>query len=294
MQDLTNRVAVVTGAASGIGRALAERLAKEGARLVLSDVEAHALEKAVTELAAEGADVIGVETDVSNAAAVESLADAAVERFGAVHLLFANAGVMQQVGPTWERPIADFEWVFGVNLWGPLHCVKAFVPRLLESGEAGHVVITGSMSGLTVVPGNAAYQMSKHGAVALAETLYLELADTPIGVSVLCPGYVETGIADSDRNRPDDLRETNAPPPRAMAGGWTGDATEALKAIAVPADTVAEQVVSAIREERFWILTHDNAEPRLRSRFDAILEGRNPPLDPSAPKNDDEAAEANS
>ena len=235
MQDLTNRVAVVTGAASGIGRALAERLAKEGARLVLSDVEAPALEKAVTELAAEGADVIGVETDVSDAAAVEALADAAVERFGAVHLVFANAGVMQQVGPTWERPVADFEWVFGVNLWGPLHCVKAFVPRLLESGEAGHVVITGSMSGLTVVPGNAAYQMSKHGAVALAETLYLELSDTPIGVSVLCPGYVETGIAHSDRNRPDDLRETNAPPPRAMAGGWTGDATEALKAIAVPA-----------------------------------------------------------
>ena len=145
----------------------------------------------------------------------------------AVHLLFANAGVMQDVGPTWERPLEDFDWVFGVNLWGPLHCVRSFVPRMLERGEPAHVVITASMSGLTVVPGNAAYQMSKHGTVALAETLYQELVDTPVGVSVLCPGYVETGITRSDRNRPEALRNAEAPPPRAMAGGWTGDATEA-------------------------------------------------------------------
>lgn len=287
MKYLEHRVAVVTGAASGIGRALSSRLAAEGARLVLSDVEAQALEAAVAEIEATGAEAIGVPTDVSNPDAVEALAEAADRRFGAVHLLFANAGVMQDVGPTWERPLEDFDWVFGVNLWGPLHCVRSFVPRMLERGEPAHVVITASMSGLTVVPGNAAYQMSKHGTVALAETLYQELVDTPVGVSVLCPGYVETGITRSDRNRPEALRNAEAPPPRAMAGGWTGDATEALKAIAVPAADVADRVVRAIHDERFWILTHDNADARLRSRFDAILGGWNPTLDPSAPSPND-------
>lgn len=287
MKDLEHRVAVVTGAASGIGRALSSRLAAEGARLVLSDVEAQALEAAVAEIEATGAEAIGVPTDVSNPDAVEALAEAADRRFGAVHLLFANAGVMQDVGPTWERPLEDFDWVFGVNLWGPLHCVRSFVPRMLERGEPAHVVITASMSGLTVVPGNAAYQMSKHGTVALAETLFHELVDTTVGVSVLCPGYVETGITRSDRNRPEALRNAEAPPPRAMAGGWTGDATEALKAIAVPAADVADRVVRAIHDERFWILTHDNADARLRSRFDAILGGSNPTLDPSAPSPDD-------
>lgn len=287
MQDLRNQVAVVTGAASGIGRAFADRLAAEGARLVLSDVEAAPLDAAVRELEQQGAEVIGVRTDVSNADEVEALAERAVEHFGGVQLVFANAGVMQEVGPAWERPVEDFEWVFGVNLWGPIHCVRAFVPRMLSSGAPGHLVLTGSMSGLTVVPGNAAYQMSKHGVIALAETLYHELTEASVDVSVLCPGFVETGIVTSDRNRPDALRPADAPPPRAVAGGWTGDATDALRAIAVPVEEVAERVMNAVRERRFWIFTHDNADARLRSRFEAILEGRNPALDPSAPGADD-------
>ncbi len=287
MENLTNRVAVITGAASGIGRALAERLASEGARLVLSDVEAPALEETVSAVTASGADAIGIVSDVSKPESVEALAEAADARFGGVDLVFANAGVMQEVGPSWERPVEDFAWVFGVNLWGPVHCVRSFVPRMLANGAPGHVVITASMSGLTVVPGNAAYQISKHGAVALAETLYHELLDTPLDVSVLCPGYVATGITHSDRNRPEALRSDDAPPPRAMAGGWTGKPTDALKAIAVPADDVADRVVRAIRDRRFWIFTHENADARLRSRFDAILEGRNPSLDPSAPATDD-------
>lgn len=287
MQDLRDRVAVVTGAASGIGRALAGRLASEGAKLVLSDVEGPSLETAVAELESAGASVIGVRADVSSAQEVEALAARATEHFGGVQLVFANAGVMQELGPAWERPLEDFEWVFGVNVWGPIHCVRSFVPAMLSSGAPGHVVITASMSGLTVVPGNAAYQMSKHAAVGLAETLYHELSDSPVGVSVLCPGFVQTGIITSDRNRPDALRNANAPPPRPMAGGWTGDATDALKAIAVPAEDVAALVVDAVRTRRFWILTHDNAAERVRSRFEAILDGRNPSLDPSAPSSEE-------
>lgn len=281
MESLRDQVAVVTGAASGIGRALSVRLAEAGAKLVLSDVEEPALQSAVAAVEATGAEAIGVRTDVSSGEDVEALAERTAERFGGAQLVFANAGVMQAVGPAWERPIEDFEWVFGVNLWGPIHCVRSFLPRMLEDGRPGHVVLTGSMSGLTVVPGNAAYQISKHGVIALAETLYHELDDAPVDVSVLCPGFVPTGITDSDRNRPDALRRADAAPPRAMAGGWTGEPTDALQAIAVPAEAVADRVLEAVRTRRFWIFTHDNAEERLRSRFAAILEGRDPALDPS-------------
>lgn len=281
MKELRDRVAVLTGAASGIGRALADRLAAEGARLVLADVEAPALERTVAALEASGAQVEGVVTDVSSAAAVEALADAAWARFGGVHLLLANAGVMQQMGPVWERPLEDFRWVFGVNLWGPVHCVKTFVPRMLEAGEPGHVVITGSMSGLTVLPGNGVYQMAKHATVALAETLYHELADTPLDVSVLCPGYVPTGILDSARNRPDDLRDPGSPPPRPVGGGWSGAPSERQQVAARSPEQIADQVIDALREERFWILTHADAAERVRARFEPIVEGRNPVLDPS-------------
>lgn len=283
MQRLTERVAVLTGAASGIGRALAGRLASEGMKLVLSDVESGPLEAAVAELEARGAEVVGVPTDVSVAAAVEALAEAAWSRFGAVHLVCPNAGVMQPLGPAWERPVADYEWVFGVNLWGPLHCVRSFVPRMLASGEPGHLVITGSMSGVTVVPGNAAYQMSKHGTVALAETLYHELDGTAVGVSVLCPGFVETGILTSERNRPTGLGAADAPPPRPIGGGWSGGVTEELKAVGVSAEEVAGEVVDAIRDSRFWILTHANARERVQSRIEPLLSGANPVLDPSVP-----------
>lgn len=283
MKDFQNRVAVITGGASGIGRALAGRLAAEGAKLVLADVEAAALEQAVAELEQGGTEALGVPTDVSSAGEVEALAEAAWSRFGAVHLVCANAGVMQQVGPVWERPLEDFAWVFGVNLWGPIHCVRSFVPRMLAAGEPGHLVITGSMSGLTVVPGNGVYQMSKHATVALAETLFHELRDGPIGVSVLCPGFVQSGILSSERNRPDALRSHGAPPPRAVAGGWSGDASDTLQAVAMSPAEVADRVVSGVREDRFWILTHDDAIARVRSRFEPIVDGRNPTLDPSAP-----------
>ncbi len=274
-----DQVAVVTGGASGIGLGLARRLAREGVRVVLADVEPSALDRAIDELGALGTEAIGVRSDVSNAESVEHLAAQAIDRFGGVDILCANAGVMQALGPVWERPVEDFEWVFGVNLWGPIHCVRSFVPRMLAKGSPAHVVITASMSGLTVVPGNGAYQISKHGAVGLAETLRLELEDEPVGVSVLCPGFVPTGILTSDRNRPDALRKADAPPQKPMAGGWTGDATEGLKAIARSPEDIAEQVLEAIRSDRFWILTHDNAHERVRARMEAIVQGRNPARD---------------
>jgi NAD(P)-dependent dehydrogenase (short-subunit alcohol dehydrogenase family) len=283
MQEIRDRVAVVTGAASGIGLALAERLADEGARLMLADVETEALAAAVARLEQRGAEVRGQRTDVSSAESVEALAEATLDQLGPTELLFANAGVIQAMGPLWERPIEDYEWVLGVNLWGPIHCVRSFVPRMLEAGRPAHVVITASMSGLSVVPGNGPYQISKHGAVALAETLRLELEDGPIGVSCLCPGFVRTGILQAERNRPERLRRDDAPPERPIAGGWTGAPTDALQAIARSPREVAERVIAALREDRFWILTHDDAEARLRSRFQALLEGRNPELDPSAP-----------
>ena len=276
-----DQVAVVTGGASGIGLGLALRFARAGLRIILADVEQAALDRAARQVAALGVDVLGVRTDVSSAESVEGLAEQAMDRFGGVDVLCANAGVMQALGPVWERPVEDFEWVFGVNLWGPIHCVRSFVPRMLAKGSPGHVVITASMSGLTVVPGNAAYQISKHGAIGLAETLCLELEDEPVGVSVLCPGFVPTGILTSDRNRPNDLRNETAPPARPMAGGWTGDATEGLRAIARSPEEIADRVFEAIRGDQFWILTHENARERIRTRMETILEGRNPRRDPA-------------
>jgi NAD(P)-dependent dehydrogenase (short-subunit alcohol dehydrogenase family) len=276
MQEIRDRVAVVTGAASGIGLALAQRLASAGARLVLADIEGSALEAAAEALERGGAEVFARRTDVSSAESVEGLAREALNRFGSVDLLFANAGVIQAMGPTWERPVEDYEWVLGVNLWGPIHCVRSFVPRMLQTKQPAHIVITASMSGLSVVPGNGPYQISKHGAVALAETLRLELNESAIGVSCLCPGFVPTGILHAERNRPSHLRREDAPPERPLEGGWTGEPTPELEAIARAPEEIAEQVMTAVREDRFWILTHEDARARLLSRFDALLESCRP------------------
>lgn len=221
MRDLKGGLAVITGGASGIGRALADSFAAAGMRLLIADLEAAALDRCVAELCDSGVDARGQVTDVASPEAIEALAAAA-----GVDLLCANAGVMLPFGPIWERPQADFEWVFGVNTWGVLHCARSFVPRMLERGRPAHIVITVSMAGLSVIPGNGPYSMSKHATLALAETLFHELRDTPIGVSALCPGYVPTRIAEAERNRPEDLRAADSPAARPMSGGWSA-ATEA-------------------------------------------------------------------
>jgi NAD(P)-dependent dehydrogenase (short-subunit alcohol dehydrogenase family) len=242
MQDLEGRVAVVTGGASGIGLALARRFASEGMRVVLGDVEQPALEKAVAELQEGGADALGVPTDVTDPEQVEALALAAERQFGAIHIACNNAGVGAG-GLSWEAPLETWQWVIGVNLWGVVHGIRAFVPRIIEQ-SAGHVVNTASVAGLVAAPFMGPYNASKHAVVAISETLHHELAlmAPHVKVSVLCPlaGFLANGLD--------------------------------------PA-AVADRVLDAVRTDRFWILTHDNEDSwmaAVRGRARSVEEGINP------------------
>ena len=276
MRELREKVAVITGAASGIGRAVAERCAGAGMKVVLADVEESALVAAERAFKDAGADVLGVRTDVSRADEVEALAGRAVERFGAVHLVHNNAGVAAG-GLMWELPLADWKWVLGVNLWGVIHGVRTFVPLMLAQGDEGHVVNTASLAGLTSTPFLGPYSVSKHGVVTLSETLLKELAmqGAKVKVSVLCPGLVRTRIGESGRNRPAQLeheRDDDASAVDAMSSG----AFQQLVEAGMDPAAVADQVLEAVRQERFWVLTHPELDQAIRSRADDILERRNP------------------
>ncbi|TML43535.1 MAG: SDR family NAD(P)-dependent oxidoreductase [Actinobacteria bacterium] len=276
MRELREKVAVITGAASGIGRAVAERCAGAGMKVVLADVEESALVAAERAFKDAGADVLGVRTDVSRADDVEALAGRAVERFGAVHLVHNNAGVAAG-GLMWELPLADWKWVLGVNLWGVIHGVRTFVPLMLAQGDEGHVVNTASLAGLTSTPFLGPYSVSKHGVVTLSETLLKELAmqGAKVKVSVLCPGLVRTRIGESGRNRPAQLeheRDDDASAVDAMSSG----AFQQLVEAGMDPAAVADQVLEAVRQERFWVLTHPELDQAIRSRADDILERRNP------------------
>ena len=276
MQQFNGKVAVLTGGASGFGLALARRLAREGMKMVLADLEQAGLERAVDEFASQGVEVIGVRTDVSSAADVEALAARAMERFGKVHLLFNNAGVAEG-GAAWENSLADWEWVLGVNLWGVIHGVRTFTPLMLAHGEEGHIVNTASVAGLLSPPGMAVYAVSKHAVVALSECLYQDLAarNAGIGCSVLCPAYVPTGIADSARNRPAALSDA--------AGGMSEERArqaalmrQAVQSGRISAEQVADAVFDAVRAKRFYILTHKNILASVAQRLEDILGERNP------------------
>ena len=273
MKELTGKVAVVTGAASGIGRALAERCVAEGMKVVLADLERPALEAAVGELRARGGAAVGVPTDVSQGAEVEALAAKAVEAFGAVHVVCNNAGVAVS-GPVWEHTVADWEWVMGVNLWGVIHGVRVFVPLMLAQGGEGHIVNTASIAGLTSNPFMGVYNVTKHAVVTLSETLHkdLGLVGAPIKVSVLCPGFVNTRIADADRNRPAALQNPSETPRPVEMEQLVRNAL----ATGLPPAQVAEHVLAAIREERFYVLTHPQFRPRVRERMEDVLEDRVP------------------
>ena len=268
------RVAVVTGAASGIGLGLAERFAAEGMHVVMADVEEPALSKAAAELTGAGASVLPVATDVSDRAAVDALRDAALSAFGAVHVVCNNAGVGGPHGPLWECPPAEWDWVLGVNLEGVMNGVRAFMPVLLEQ-DAGHLLNTSSIFGVFAgILGP--YGVSKHAVASLSETLHFNLKTlgvTHVGVSVLCPGAVRTNFGTSARNRP----------------GWAGPAVardEAEEASAerfdqlsllgaAPAE-VAGLVVDGIRSRRFYILTSDNRNEAVLRRGQEIVAGGPP------------------
>ena len=202
MRDLAGKVAVVTGAASGIGRAMAERFAQEGMKVVLADIEEAALQATVRELKQQERDVIGVVTDVANPEAVDELARQTIDAYGKVHLVCNNAGVFLGMKPMWESTLRDWQWILGVNLWGVINGVRTFVPIMLAQDEPGHIVNTASQAGL--VTANSIYSLTKHGVVALSEGLHLQLRqqNAKVGVSVLCPLFVDTRIMEAERNRP--------------------------------------------------------------------------------------------
>jgi NAD(P)-dependent dehydrogenase (short-subunit alcohol dehydrogenase family) len=282
MRDLKGKVAVVTGAASGIGRAMAERFAREGMKVVLADVEEKPLALAVQAIAGKGAEALGLRTDVSKWEDVEHLSRKVYERFGAAHIVCNNAGIGTG-GLSWEQPLADWEWTFGVNLWGVIHGIRAFVPRMIEQGE-GHVVNTASMAGLGGAPGLSAYCATKHAVVGISECLHHELllaAGGKVKVSVLCPGFVKTNIGDADRNRPaaSPAKPIAERPPHEQA--MDAMMREALSR-GIPPSEVADQVLAAVVQERFWILTHPKMKKAVEVRTRGIVEGHSPEFDPSA------------
>src|SRR3954451_20408164 len=274
MKDLKGKVGVVTGAASGIGNAVATRLAEEGMKVVLADIEEGPLADAEKVLADTGATVLAVPTDVTKGDQMDALAEKTYATFGTAHVVHNNAGVATG-GPMWTLTEADWQWVLGVNLWGVIHGVRAFVPRMVEQAE-GHVVNTASMAGLTSAPMMGPYNVSKHGVVTLSETRAAELAlvGSPVKVSVLCPGWVNTRINEAERTRPPELQDA-APADPSMAE-MGRQLLDGLIASGLPPSEVAGRVLDAIREERFYILTHPEMTPMIEQRMTDILEGRNP------------------
>ena len=259
MDSVRDRVAVVTGGGSGIGRALIEVFAREGAHVVVADIDAPAAEETAAAVRARGGRAIAVRTDVTDLASVQALADRAFGELGAVDVLCNNAGVALWGGL--ERAThRDWQWVLGVNLWGVIHGIEAFVPRMIESRRRGHIVNTASMAGLVATRGLGVYNTSKYAVVGLSETLVKDLAPYGIGVSVLCPLGVATRIRNSDRNRPAALRNDDVPPAAPVA----------LDGSTLAPEAVAEMVLSAILEDRLYVITHPESLEPIRKRFARI------------------------
>jgi NAD(P)-dependent dehydrogenase (short-subunit alcohol dehydrogenase family) len=273
MKELKGKVAAVTGAASGLGRSMALAFAAEGMDLALADVDEVNLSSVQEEVLAKGVRTITLKVDVSNAQQVEIFRDQTLTRLGGVHVVCNNAGV-SPLGAVWENSAADWQWILGVNLWGVVHGVRAFAPHLIAQDE-GHVINTASVSGLISPPGSGAYNVTKHAVVALTESLHHDLRErnSKVGVSVLCPAYVPTGIVDSERSRPKELAASTKSEQTLAREAML---RKAVKSGKVSADQVAQAVVAAVKEERFYILTHPKIKGAIQARMEDILNGRAP------------------
>jgi NAD(P)-dependent dehydrogenase (short-subunit alcohol dehydrogenase family) len=267
MQDLKGRVAVVTGAGSGIGEGIAHAAADAGMRVVAADIEPAAVERVAKTIGERGGEAIAVRCDVTRRADLDALADAAWARFGGCHLLCNNAGVLVR-GPLQAMSDADWRWVLEVNLFGVVHGIQAFVPRMIAQRESAHIVNTASMAGLCVLPEYGVYTASKFAVVGLSESLRGDLAPHGIGVSVLCPGGVVTRIQESDRNRPDGIR--GGPSALAPASQEQIDAARAREEMLSP-DEVGRLVLDAVRADEPWVLSHPSWRPQVAARTDALL-----------------------
>jgi NAD(P)-dependent dehydrogenase (short-subunit alcohol dehydrogenase family) len=279
MKDFIDKVAVVTGAASGIGRGLAGRCAKEGMKVVLADVEETALNQAEKELGGKRSDVLAVKTDVSRYKDVESLAQQTLDKFGAVHLLFNNAGVqtgMPSNTPVWDSTLSDWEWLIGVNLMGVVHGIKAFLSIMLKQQTECHVVNTSSIAGLIAEPELVVYGVTKAGVIKISEALYLQLQKikAPIGVSVLCPAFVNSRLNDAERNRPEGLQNPPGTPRQAAQPTLVKQAREDKRPLTP--EQYADVVFKAIRDNIFYVLNDPSINPIIKQRIDNILEGRSP------------------
>jgi NAD(P)-dependent dehydrogenase (short-subunit alcohol dehydrogenase family) len=282
MDEFANKTAVITGAASGIGFALAEQCTRRGMKVVLADVEEAALDQAAQRLRSGDAQVRTVRTDVSKAADVERLAQTALQAFGAVHLLFNNAGVGIR-RPLWEFSLDDWQWILGVNLWGVVHGIHIFVPIMLAQDTECHIVNTASALGLVTGPTHGAYKVSKHAIVALSEILSHELSqlDAKIHVSLLCPGSVNTRITQCERNRP---KELGCSGPVDLLTRVEQDFERFCLEAGMAPGEVAERVFEAIQQRKFYVLTHPAWKPAVQARMEDILQERNPTLpDPFPP-----------
>ena len=275
MKELQGKVAAVTGAASGLGRALALAFAREGMHLALADVDEGGLKQTQEKIDAHS---FTMRVDVSRAADVDRFCEETRSRLGGVHVVCNNAGV-SPLGAVWEHNAADWQWILGVNLWGVIHGVRAFAPQLIAQNE-GHIVNTASVAGLISPPGSGAYNATKHAVVALSETLHHDLRErnSAVGVSVLCPAYVPTRITESERNRPVDLPSSEKSKETLAREAMLRKAVTSGK---VSADQVAQAVVAAVKEERFYILTHPRIKGAIQTRMEDIL-GERAPRNPMA------------
>ncbi len=280
ISDFKNKTAVLTGAGSGFGLECARIGARLGMNLVLADVQQDALDKSVAEMQAAGAQVLAMRVDVSKADQMQAFADAAFKRFGAPHFIFNNAGVGAG-GLVWENSLKDWEWVMGVNVMGVVHGVHFFTPMMLAAAKAdpayqGHIVNTASMAGLLNAPNMGIYNVSKHAVVSLSETLYQDLAlvTDQISASVLCPFFVPTGISQSHRNRPDELKVETRPTQSQLIGQAMSD--KAVGSGKVSAAQVAEMVFDAVAANHFYIYSHPKAIGSVQTRMEDVMLARNP------------------